>query len=113
VQSEHFEAEWLAAETESHMNDVLMRDDYFLQGTLEDYPVLLEQAGQKIADIQLPASCLITLLKRRGKIIVATPEMELKPDDNVVIIGEPEDLNDLRENNFTPIQASLDLDSEE
>ena len=97
VQSEHFEMRWLASKSERDMNEVLMRDDHFLHGPVKQYPSLLEQAGQKIADISLPASCLIAMIERDGQILVATPETELFESDEVAIIGEPADLQNLRE----------------
>lgn len=98
VQSEHFEKRWLASESERDMNEVLMRDDHFLHGPVKQFPRLLEQSGRKIADITLPASCLIAMIERNGKIIVATPDIELMASDEVAIIGEPVDLQNLREN---------------
>lgn len=103
VQSEHFEMRWLAAKAERDMNEVLMRDDHFLHGPLAQFPALYEQAGQKIVDISLPASCLIAIIERGGNILVATPETELLASDEVAIIGEPTDLQNLRD---TPIKMS-------
>jgi amino acid transporter len=98
VQSEHFEMRWLESKTERDMNEVLMRDDHFLHGPVADYPSLLEQSGKRIADISLPASCLIAMIERGGDIIVATPDIELLATDEVAIIGEPIDLQNLRKN---------------
>ena len=98
VQSEHFEMRWLESKTERGMNEVLMRDDHFLHGPVADYPSLLEQSGKRIADISLPASCLIAMIERGGDIIVATPDIELLATDEVAIIGEPIDLQNLRKN---------------
>ena len=98
VQSDHFETRWLGAATEKDMNEVLMRDDHFLHGPVAQFPRLLEQAGQMISEITLPASCLIAMIERDGGILVATPETELLATDEVAIIGEPADLQDLREN---------------
>ena len=98
VQSEHFEIRWLESKTERDMNEVLMRDDHFLHGPVANYPRLLEQSGKHVADISLPASCLIAMIERDGNIIVATPDIELLATDEVAIIGEPEDLENLRTN---------------
>lgn len=97
VRRDHFEQRWLSADTEKDMNEVLMRDDHFLHGPVAQFPRLLEQAGQQISDITLPASCLIAMIERDGGILVATPETELFATDEVAIIGEPADLKDLRE----------------
>lgn len=96
VQSEHFEKRWIAAQSDRDMNEVLMRDDHFLHGPLEQFPSLLEQAGRKIAEVSLPASCLIAMIERDGRILVATPDTDLLASDEVAIIGEPSDLQDLR-----------------
>jgi amino acid transporter len=98
VQSDHFETRWLSAGTEKDMNEVLMRDDHFLHGPVKQFPRLLQQAGNTISNIELPASCLIAMIERDGDIIVATPEIELRATDEVAIIGEPVDLQDLRKN---------------
>jgi hypothetical protein len=97
VQSEHFETRGLASDSERDMNEVLMRDDHFLHGPVSEYPNLLAQAGRKISDIKLPASCLIALIEREGDILVATPDIELQSTDDVAIIGEPVDLQNLRQ----------------
>jgi len=49
-----------------------------------------------IADISLPASCLIAMIERDKEIIVAVPDTELLATDEVAIIGEPSDLQNLR-----------------
>ena len=105
VQSDHFEQRWLSSESERDMNEVLMRDDHFLHGPVANFPSLLEQAGAKIADISLPASCLIAMIERDGTIIVATPDIELQASDEVAIIGEPVDLENLRK---SPLSELLD-----
>lgn len=98
VQSDHFERRWLDAGTDKEMNEVLMRDDHFLHGPVKNFPPLLSQTGKTMSEIELPASCLIAMIERDGDIIVATPDIKLLATDEVAIIGEPTDLQDLREN---------------
>jgi amino acid transporter len=97
VQSDNFEMRWLSAQSEKEMNEVLMRDDHFLHGPLDQFPPLLEQVGKPIAEVALPASCLIALIERDGDVIVATPDTILMRDDEVAIIGEPVDLQNLKD----------------
>lgn len=89
VQSENFDLRWLSAQSERELNEILMRDDHFLHGPVGDFPGLSVHIGKRIADIDLPDSCLLTLIERGGKIIVATPDMQLLDGDEVAIIGEP------------------------
>ena len=95
VQDEQFEMEWLAAKTERHMNEVLMRDDHYLIGPLQQFPILHAQAGQTIAELSLPNSCVLTMLERNGELVLTSPEMVLQSSDDIVIIGEPVDLQEL------------------
>lgn len=96
VQSEHFDMRWLSAQSERELNEILMRDDHFLHGPLSHFPNLFEQVGKTVAEIELPDSCLLTLIERNGEIIVATPDTVLLEGDEVAIIGEPAHLVSLQ-----------------
>lgn len=96
VHSENFEARWTAAASEREMNEMLMRDDHFLHGPLSRFPALLEQAGKTISEVVTPNSCLIAMIERDGAVLIATPDTLLLADDEIAVIGEPEDLNKLR-----------------
>lgn len=96
VQSEHFDIRWLSAQSERELNEILMRDDHFLHGPITQFPALFDQIGKSVADIHLPDSCLLTLIERDNKIIVATPATILQSGDEVAIIGEPEHLMSLQ-----------------
>ena len=95
IQSEHFEERWLAATEERDMNAILMRDDHFYHGPVSNIPILHEQTGKKVSDIQLPASCLLALIERDGDIRIATGDEILLAGDSVAVIGEPEDVDEL------------------
>lgn len=97
VQSDNFEVRWMAAKSERDLNEILVRDDHFLHGHVTEFPSLLAQAGKPVSEITLPQSCLIAIIERGGHVIVATPDTKLLETDDVAIIGEPEDLNRLRE----------------
>lgn len=96
VQSDHFDMRWLSAQSERELNEILMRDDHFLHGPVNDFPGLVNQVGLNVGDIKLPSTCLLTLIERDGQIIVATPDTQLLENDEVAIIGEPDQLLFLR-----------------
>jgi len=96
VQSDNFHYRWMNAKTEREMNEVLMRDDHFLHGSIKTFPSILAQAGKKIKDVVLPASCIIAIIEREGDIIVASPGTQLLETDEIAIIGEPIDLGNLK-----------------
>ena len=92
IQSDLFDQRWLAAKTERELNEILMRDDHFLHGPIIGMPLLAQQVGKTIAEIDMPNSCLIALIERDKQIIIATPDAKLELGDEVAIIGEPDDL---------------------
>ncbi|WP_409431951.1 amino acid permease [Litorimonas sp. RW-G-Af-16] len=96
VQSDHFEQRWLAAKTDKDMNEVLMRDDHFLHGSVTSFPALAAQIGKLISEVEIADSCLIALIERGGAVMAATPETILMEGDEVAIIGEPDDLKKLQ-----------------
>ena len=96
VQSEHFEQRWLAAKTDKDMNEILMRDDHFLHGSVNSFPALASQVGKTISEVEIADSCLIALLERGGTVMAATPDTVLMAGDEVAIIGEPVDLAKLK-----------------
>lgn len=104
VQSDHFETRWFAAKTDKDMNEVLMRDDHFLHGSVQSFPALASQIGKAIADVEIADSCLIALIERGGQVMAATPEIILMEGDGVAIIGEPDDLLKLQR---TPLSNKL------
>jgi len=96
VQSLDFEKRWLQADDAKAMNEVLMRDDHFLHAPLSDLPYLSQHVGEPLSSFELPDSCLIALIERDGKIIIANPKEVLQPGDSIAVIGEPEDLERLK-----------------
>ncbi|MEP3654769.1 MAG: amino acid permease [Litorimonas sp.] len=92
VQSENFLDRWLSARDEKELNEILMRDDHFYHGPASGLPFLKDQIGGTVGDLELPASCLLALIERDGELIIAKPDVILMPDDDIAIIGEPEDI---------------------
>ena len=95
IQSDNFEERWLAAREEKELNAILMRDDHFYHGPVDNIPTLRDQLGKKVSEIELPASCLLALIERDNDIRIATADEVLQPGDYVAIIGEPEDVSNL------------------
>jgi hypothetical protein len=98
MQSELHEVEWLATESERHMKEALMRDDHYLQGSEDKFPGIFKQSSKLVSEIELPDSCVIIMIERHGEIRSVTPETVLESTDEILIIGEPEDLSNLQLN---------------
>ena len=92
VQSDNFSERWAEAKGESELNQILMRDDHFYHGPVSNVPVLADQVGKPVSSIELPNSCLLALIERNGEILIAKPEVVLEKNDQVAIIGDPEDI---------------------
>lgn len=102
AQGEGFIVRWLSAADEKAMNEILMRDDHFIHAPVNELAYLSGEVGKAIADIALPASCLIVMIEREGRLIIAQPREELREDDLLAIIGEPGDLGQLYEDPGKP-----------
>lgn len=105
VQSDYFDQRWLGAQGERDLNEILMRDDHFLHGPVDQFPPLVPQIGKEISDVELPETCLITLIERNNEIIVATGDMILQAGDEIAIIGEPVQLDILQGLSSAPVMA--------
>jgi len=92
VQSDHFTERWLSAKDEKLLNEILMRDDHFYHGPVKDVAFLKDQIGKTVGELELPQSCLLALIERDGDLIIAKPEIVLMENDDIAIIGEPEDI---------------------
>jgi len=98
VQSEGFDRRWLSARSEAELNDVLVRDDHFLHLPVMDIPQLAAQVGKSLANVELPEDCLIALIERDDRTLIAGPDIVLAKRDIVALVGEPGPLLKLRQN---------------
>ncbi len=92
VQGDGFELRWLQAEDERALNEILMRDDHFIHAPVSELHALKGQIGSTVAEIELPPSCLIVMIERDNKLIIARPTEQVLDNDLLAIIGEPDDL---------------------
>lgn len=97
VDSKHFLRRWRAAKDETQLREILLRDERFINITLrEDHPSG-EWIGLKLRDISLPGESLVAIIKREGDIKIPHGNTVLKKGDELSIIGDKEDIVELRE----------------
>ena len=96
VQGDAFRRDWLAADSNRQLRDVLVRDDHFLHAPIENIPFLSDYVGRELKEIRFPGSCLVALIERDGELVPAKGNQTLRAGDELAIIGEPEDLAILR-----------------
>lgn len=92
-----FKERWLKAEDETELREILLRDERFINLRIRDGGATGEMIDKQVKDLDLPGSTLITVIKRNGSIIYAHGTTQLKNNDRLSIIGEKEDINDLKE----------------
>ena len=98
VQSDAFHRNWLKAESDRELQDILVRDDHFLHAPIEKIPYLAEYVDRELREVNFPGSCLVALIERDGELITPKGHQVLRAGDELAIIGEPEDLAILRGN---------------
>ncbi len=95
VESTQFEKRWIHAKENRELREILMRDNHFLHKKIEDIAYLKTMIGQNIKNIDMPGTCLIAMIERDGKVIIAHPNEILEKGDELAIIGEEQDLKRL------------------
>ena len=96
VSGRPFAREWSEADSDLDRREILMRDDNFYRAEASSIPFLEAHIGKSLGDISLPSSCLITMIERDGSLTTAKPHLTLRGHDQVLIIGEPEDIKELQ-----------------
>jgi amino acid transporter/mannitol/fructose-specific phosphotransferase system IIA component (Ntr-type) len=97
VDSEGFLKSWQDAKNKSELRQLMLRDERFISFTLERQNRTEKLIGKQLKDINLPGESLINLIKRDGKIKIPHGNTQLKEGDKVLIIGETDDINELKE----------------
>jgi amino acid transporter/mannitol/fructose-specific phosphotransferase system IIA component (Ntr-type) len=96
VDNKGFLKYWQDAEDEVDLRHLILRDERFISFTLERYNRTEKLIGKQIKDIDLPGESLINLLKRDGKIKIPHGDTQLKEGDRLLIVGETDDINELK-----------------
>lgn len=96
IQGDAFRRQWLTAESDRELRDILVRDDHFLHAPIEDIPYLSGYVDCELREVRFPGSCLVALIERDGELVPAKGNQTLRASDELAIIGEPEGLDILR-----------------
>lgn len=96
IDSVDFHHRWVGAKNLSELKEVLMRDELFINIEISANNITRDLIDKKVRDLELPGESLITLIKRDGKIIFPHGQTALKEDDELTIIGEKEDIEEIR-----------------
>jgi Trk K+ transport system NAD-binding subunit len=92
-----FKDRWLQAKDEAELREILLRDERFFNLRIKNTGPTSQMIDKQVKDLDLPGSALITVIKRNGSIIYAHGTTQLKEGDRLSLIGEKEDIKDLKE----------------
>ncbi len=97
IDEAQFMAEWLQAENEQELKEVLLRNDRYLSLMLRPENETAPLIGRALMDIQWPPGILVALIHRAGQIIVPSGKTILEAGDRITILGDPESIRQLYE----------------
>lgn len=96
VEEEGFMDAWLAAQSEQHLREILLRDERFLAIHLETGSPSSAMIGVRVRDLTLPEDSLIALVQREGRMIFPRGVTTLREGDRLTILGLPKSIEELR-----------------
>lgn len=93
-----FKKRWLEAKDEAELREILLRDERFINITLKKGSKTEKIIGKQVKELDemLPGESLITIIKRDGALIFPHGNTELKENDELSIIGEKEDIDEIK-----------------
>lgn len=97
VDDENFMKLWLKAKNEQQLKELLLRDDYSVSLKIQPDGKTAELAGKRIRDLHFPDGTLIALIHREGKVLIPRGSTVLNQNDQLIIIGEPFGIQDIRQ----------------
>ena len=89
---------WLGAESPADLKQALLRSDHSLTLALDPRANSGGWIGQTIASLGLADGILVALVYRGHERIIPTGRTVLQAGDRVIMIGEQNDINFLRNN---------------
>jgi Trk K+ transport system NAD-binding subunit len=97
IDQDDFLEKWIDADDEGQLREILLRNERFITITIRSENKTRDMIGKKIKEIDLPAESLVTILKREGQIKIPHGDTVVQEGDRLSIIGEPEDINKVKE----------------
>ncbi len=95
VDGKDFMHEWLAAENEQELKEVLLRDERFLSLRLRENHKSVALIGKSLRELHMPEGSLVALIRRKGESIVPHGHTILHAGDRLTIIGDARGIMEL------------------
>ena len=80
--------EIINAADEMELKEALLHDESFLSVELDKQGSTGDLINKPLFEIRIPAGCLITLIRRGGKILVSKGQTVLEEGDRLTILGD-------------------------
>lgn len=96
VDEDDFMRDWVAASDEKELKEVLLRGEYFHLLALKTGTKTEHLVGHALREANLPHGILIAVIRRDGKNIIPQGDTMMLEGDYLTIIGNPDDLRQLR-----------------
>lgn len=97
VEEDQFLAEWQEASNEQKLKEALLHHERYLSLHLRPGTPAEDLIDQRLADLNIPASTLVALIRRKGDITIPRGSTVLKENDRITIIGDPAGIERLYE----------------
>lgn len=105
VDDADFMPQWLGARNEQELKEVLLRDERFLSLQLTGQGRGGWLIGHSLSELHLPHGCLVALIRRNDDLIIPSGDTILEEQDWITIIGEPAEIQRLRQTSLAPPPA--------
>jgi mannitol/fructose-specific phosphotransferase system IIA component (Ntr-type) len=95
VEDGNFEQDWLHAEGEQELREILLHENRLLTLWLEPGHRTEGLIDKKLREIEWPGNALVALIRRGKDEIIPHGETVMQPGDRITIIGDPDDIQSL------------------
>lgn len=96
VDSSDFSERWEQAGDQAALREILLRDERFINIVIRKEDITGAMIDKEVKDLELPGESLITIIKRKGKIIFPHGKTVIEEKDELSIIGEKTDIKELK-----------------
>ena len=97
VDHERFMDNWLTAQNEQQLKEILLREDRFLSLSLNSDGPATALIGRAVRDMPIPGDSLVALVHRVDNMIFPRGNTVLQEGDRLTIVGQPESIRQLKD----------------
>ena len=96
IDEDHFIEHWNSARNAAHLKELLLEEAHYLTLRLRSNELTAELIGKALRDVVLPENTLVAIIRRGDEMIIPRGNSELRENDRITVIGDPQVLRELR-----------------